>query len=124
MKNSRKHSSCLDNKDFLNMKFKSINNSYPIMTAPSRRSVLLGLVLLLGSLVLATSLQAASVNDNFASATVISGSSVTATGSNVGATKEAGEPNIISASPGGHSVWWFWTAPASGSVTVSLAGSS
>src|SRR5262249_40224771 len=63
------------------------------------------------------------VNDNFANATVITGSSVSATGSNVGATKEPGEPPIAG-NAGGASVWWSWTAPASGSVTISTAGSS
>jgi hypothetical protein len=59
----------------------------------------------------------------FANATVLSGSSVTVYGSNVGATLEAGEPPKAG-NRGGASVWWFWTAPASGSVTISTAGSS
>jgi hypothetical protein len=62
-------------------------------------------------------------NDNFANSTVITGSSATATGSNVNATKEGGEPNIAG-NAGGKSVWWTWTAPASGSATVSTAGSN
>src|SRR5690349_11245638 len=78
---------------------------------------------LLGALGLASSLYAGPVNDMFANATVISGSSVTVYGSNVGATKEAGEPPKAGNS-GGASVWWFWTAPASGSVTISAMGSS
>jgi hypothetical protein len=63
------------------------------------------------------------VNDNFANATMMSGPLVTVAGSNVGATKEAGEPPIAG-NAGGASVWWSWTAPASGSVTISTAGSS
>jgi hypothetical protein len=63
------------------------------------------------------------VNDNFANATVISGTSITVTGSNKGATKETGEPNH-GGNVGGHSVWWSWTAPSSGSVTITTKGSS
>src|SRR5439155_161666 len=63
------------------------------------------------------------VNDNFASRTVISGSSMTVTGTNANATREAGEPTIVG-NGGGHSIWWSWTAPASGTVTISTAGSN
>ena len=62
-------------------------------------------------------------NDNFADRTSLSGTSVTATGSNVGATKEAGEPNHAG-NVGGKSVWWTWTAPSSGTVTIDTLGSS
>src|SRR5262249_23640556 len=65
----------------------------------------------------------APANDNFPNRPVISGSSATATGSNVNATKEAGEPNIAG-NAGGKSVWWTWTAPVSGSAKVSTAGSN
>ena len=60
-------------------------------------------------------------NDNFANAIPITlGSNNTAkvTGYNTNATKEPGEPSHAG-NAGGHSVWWKWTAPASGSVTVS-----
>jgi hypothetical protein len=43
-------------------------------------------------------------------------------GTNVGATQQAGEPNAANVS-GGHSVWWTWTAPASGTVVVNTMGS-
>jgi hypothetical protein len=62
-------------------------------------------------------------NDQFANRVLIPSSGGTVTGSNTSATKEAGEPNHGGA-PGGKSVWWTWTAPASGLVTVSLDGSS
>jgi len=62
-------------------------------------------------------------NDNFADALTLNGPSVQTTGSNVGATKQAREPNHAG-SAGGHSVWWKWTAPATGAVSVSTAGSS
>src|SRR5439155_1746694 len=62
-------------------------------------------------------------NDNFAAAQAIGGSSGSATGSNVGATKEAGEPSHAG-NPGGASVWYSWTAPASGQATIKTAGSN
>ncbi len=62
-------------------------------------------------------------NDAFATAQVLSGASGSVTGTSVGATKESGEPNHAS-NPGGASVWYSWTAPASGKLTVSSAGSS
>ena len=57
-------------------------------------------------------------NDNFASSTVLTGTSVDLYGaSNLSATKEPGEPNHAG-NPGGHSVWWVWTAPVSGRFAV------
>jgi hypothetical protein len=62
------------------------------------------------------------INDNFSSATKISGSSGTTTGSNVGATKETGEPNH-GGNVGGASIWYSWTAPSTGSATITTEGS-
>jgi YD repeat-containing protein len=62
-------------------------------------------------------------NDNFADAQVISGSSGSASGTNVGATKESGEPNHAG-DAGGASVWYRWQAPTTGSSIFSTAGSS
>ncbi len=62
------------------------------------------------------------LNDNFAHRIPLYGWSNNVTGSNVGATLEAGEP-FAAGVPGGESVWWSWTAPASGTVTISTAGS-
>lgn len=62
-------------------------------------------------------------NDNFASAITLTGTAPTTTGSNVSATKEAGEPNHAG-NAGGSSVWWRWTAPASGYASISTAGST
>jgi len=62
-------------------------------------------------------------NDMFANATAISGTSGQTTGSNVGATKESGEPSHAG-NAGGASVWWCWTAPASGQATINTNGSS
>ena len=62
-------------------------------------------------------------NDAFVNAAVISGASGTVTGTNVNATKETGEPNH-GGFPGGKSVWYRWTAPSSGTATVTTCGSS
>jgi hypothetical protein len=64
-------------------------------------------------------------NDNFSSASTItlSGSSTTVTGSNTGATKQSGEPSH-GGNTGGASVWWRWTAPGSGTVTLTTTGST
>ena len=61
-------------------------------------------------------------NDNFETRAVLTGINVTATGSNVGATTEPGEPDPSLMA--GNSVWWTWNAPADGNVTLSTAGSS
>ncbi|PYJ00084.1 MAG: hypothetical protein DME25_21515 [Verrucomicrobia bacterium] len=71
----------------------------------------------------AASAPTAPVNDPLANATTESGTPVTVTGSNVGGTKEAGEP-AIAGNCGGASVWWSWTAPSAGTATISTAGSS
>ncbi len=66
-------------------------------------------------------------NDNFAAATAISGpgasGTVTVTGFNTLSTMESGEPAHGSNATVGHSVWWKWTAPASGAVIVDTTGS-
>ncbi len=62
-------------------------------------------------------------NDSFASAAIITGASGTTTGSNVNATKEAGEPGHAG-NAGGKSAWWSWTPTVSGFVTVATTGSS
>lgn len=62
-------------------------------------------------------------NDHFASAYSISGLSGSTSGTNVGATKESGEPNHAGNS-GGTSVWWRWTAPSSGEATIDTFGST
>ncbi|HEY6166782.1 MAG TPA: PPC domain-containing protein, partial [Verrucomicrobiae bacterium] len=61
-------------------------------------------------------------NDSFAARMALFGSSVATTGSNLGATKEVGEPDENFT--GGKSVWWTWTAPSNGNLTVTTAGSS
>ena len=61
-------------------------------------------------------------SDSFALRSTISGASGVATGSNVGAGRESGEPDHAG-NRGGASLWWSWTAPASGMVTIDTQGS-
>ena len=61
--------------------------------------------------------------DDFASGTAISGASGQSKRSSIGAGKESGEPNH-SGDNGGASVWWTWTAPATGTVTFDTRGSN
>jgi large repetitive protein len=63
------------------------------------------------------------IGDDFSTRVQLAGSSVTANGSNIGATKEPGEPNHAG-NPGGKSVWWTWSPTSGGPVTISTAGST
>lgn len=62
-------------------------------------------------------------NDAFAAARVLSGTSASDSGSNVLASSETGEPahDGIAAT---RSLWWVWTAPASGILTLDTHGSN
>lgn len=62
-------------------------------------------------------------NDDFAVAEVLQGTSGTTTASNALATKEAGEPDHTGHS-GGTSIWYSWTASATGQVDLDTCGSS
>ena len=54
----------------------------------------------------------------------MSSSAINLTGSNIAATTQTGEPKHAAAdAPTGHSVWWKWTAPSSGSTTIDTLGS-
>jgi hypothetical protein len=61
-------------------------------------------------------------NDDFEHASPISDPFLTVNGSNIGATRQSGEPAHGTA-PTGRSVWWTWTALDDGPVTISTAGS-
>jgi hypothetical protein len=64
-------------------------------------------------------------NDAFVNAQTISGTTGSVAGTNIFASKEAGEP---SHSPdgnlGGRSVWYVWTAPSSGAASLTTDGSN
>lgn len=62
-------------------------------------------------------------NNFFSNRRIITGTTAIVTGSNVSATREAGEPNVRSVS-GGKSVWWTWTALSTGTTVITTAGSS
>ena len=64
------------------------------------------------------------VNDFFTNSTTLTNINVTALGTTVLATKEPGEPPKIAGNAGGHSLWWNWTAPGNGEVTINTSGSS
>ena len=59
-------------------------------------------------------------NDNLQNATVLVGMSGMVSVTNLDATIESGEP-LHAGVPGGSSVWWSWTAPASGTAEFSTA---
>ena len=63
-----------------------------------------------------------SPNDAFVDRTPLVGYESTASGTNLDATEELGEPTHHGVG-GGKSVWWTWTAPASGNVEINTVGS-
>jgi hypothetical protein len=58
----------------------------------------------------------------FANARALTAGSGAVTGSTVGMSKEAGEPNHAGNS-GGRSIWFSWTAPKTATVTFDTIGS-
>ncbi len=61
-------------------------------------------------------------NDSFSAAIELTGRSDAASGTNKDATKEPGEPNHAN-ELGGASVWFHWTAPVTGEITIDTCGS-
>ncbi|MBK8118768.1 MAG: DUF11 domain-containing protein [Sulfuritalea sp.] len=61
-------------------------------------------------------------NNAFAARIALNGSSGNVAGSNRAASKESGEP-AHAGNAGGRSVWWTWTAPATGQVSLDTHGS-
>jgi len=62
-------------------------------------------------------------NDSFSNAEALQGIAASATGGNIDATGEAGEPLHAGISADA-SVWWHWRAPASGRTQVDTVGSN
>ena len=62
-------------------------------------------------------------NDYFTNRTVLTGTSLTVQGNNTFAATEPGQPNI-EGNPPFHSLWWSWTAPDNGTLTLSTYASS
>jgi hypothetical protein len=71
-----------------------------------------------GDVSLQLQLTAAPANDNFAHRARLTGSRTHVNANNAGATLEPGEPDKMG-NPGGSSIWYTWTSPASGRVTLS-----
>ena len=92
-----------------------------------RRIIGVGIVALLA--LGASNALAQPANDNFANATDLTPFDVNGTGAlpapdnNTGATRETGEPLIVTNS-GGASVWYTWTAPSNGIISFDTIGSS
>jgi len=62
-------------------------------------------------------------NDQFAKRAHLVGPTITVRSNNAGATLDAGEP-VVPGSTGGASLWWDWTAPLTGPVTITTTGSA
>jgi hypothetical protein len=62
------------------------------------------------------------VNDSFANASLLT-TNVTLTATNIVASGEPGEPKHAGKT-GGHSLWWKWTAPSNGVVTLNTLNST
>jgi uncharacterized repeat protein (TIGR02543 family) len=62
------------------------------------------------------------LNDDFTNAALIPSAGATNDVTTTYASRENGEPHHAG-NPGGHSLWWTWTASASGIVTINTAGS-
>jgi hypothetical protein len=92
------------------------------MARDPNKVLLLALLVLMAALLTGTAVAAAPTNDAFDAATELSGREASASGTNKDATKEAGEP-AHAGKTGGASVWYRWTAPASGKATVSTCDS-
>ncbi len=66
---------------------------------------------------------AAPANDNFANRIALSGNSGSSIGTSLLATKETGEPDHAG-NAGGHSIWWKYSATATGQLSIDTRGSS
>lgn len=72
----------------------------------------------------ATPVPGVPANDNFAAAQVISNCSGSTINNTFSATRETGEPENVSGSVGGKSIWYRWQAPATGPVNFTTEGST
>jgi PASTA domain len=86
------------------------------------KAIPLLLMLVVGLVIPSFALAAPPANDEFAAAEELSGRAATVSGLNKEATKEPTEPNHAD-NAGGASVWYRWTAPASGVAKLSTCDS-
>lgn len=65
-------------------------------------------------------------NDNFANGAplTLTNNSAVINAQSIIATKEPGEPNHAPNETGGASVWWRWTAPSAGNITITTQGTN
>ncbi|MBN2505696.1 MAG: lamin tail domain-containing protein [Verrucomicrobia bacterium] len=75
------------------------------------------------ALALGLNLAAAPANDHFADRLPLRGLMVSTAGHNTNATRELGEPDHWPGT-GDRSVWWTWTAPSDGPVSITTSNSS
>ena len=97
----------------------SISNTWLRMNSYGTKALLCAVLASIAMLT-GSAFAAAPANDDFASAIALSGSTAIASGNSTGATADTGQPAFLGTS----SVWYSWTAPSSGTVAVSTAGSS
>src|SRR3954468_6962602 len=76
------------------------------------------------AIVAGTAQAAAPANDNFANAAALTGTLAPATGNTSEATAEPFERGVFPGETPERTVWWTWTAPASGPLVVDTCGSS
>lgn len=94
---------------------------------PGRRGRLVVAVAVLAASVVAgapAAWAAPPTNDSFSSAVVIAGYSGSVAGTNVEATGQNNEPDNVPGTPPIRSVWYRWIAPATGTVTFDLCGTT
>jgi len=90
----------------------------------TRLWICVALGLALGGVLTIGATAAAPSNDNFANPVVLAGADASRSGdTNVDATLQVGEPTTVAGSPAGASVWYGWTAPATGMVVIDTATS-
>ena len=65
---------------------------------------------------------AAPANDSFNNRIILTGTAVFQTATNTNASRQSGEPDHAG-NIGGKSLWWSWTAPGNGDVTITTDGS-
>ena len=99
-----------------------------LLTGRGHAAGWLKLALVTGFGLLASLAVAQPANDFFANASVITGLSGTTNGSNVGASLEGCETNLVNCDDDGqqyvdNSIWYAWTAPVTGTVEFDTAGS-
>src|SRR3954454_6551581 len=87
-----------------------------------RRLCALFVVVMSALAIAGASSAAAPSNDNFSAASVLLPATGSRNGTNVDATKEAGEPSHAG-NVGGGSAWYKWVAPATGTATFDTVGS-